>query len=776
MLQIRVKQSAQETQENVSHIASAVGVSELCARVLIRRGIADVDSAQAFIRADTFYDPFLLDGMAEAVALIRDFVSMMAPITVYGDYDCDGTSACAILYSAFRDAGTDIDVYIPSRHSEGYGLNEDAVRTIAKRGGLLITVDCGITNQSEVALARSLGLNVIVTDHHQPYESKPEAICINPPTSPRYPFRQLCGAGIALKIVHALFGEKAMASFVDFAAIATVCDLVPLIGENRAIVKAGLRLMAQRPRTGIAALAKVAGIADKKLSAGQIAFLIGPRINAAGRMGDATRAFRLLTTIDEGEAASLAQELDKENRDRQSEEQVIVREAEALLGSGVFSRLTAVVFKRGWHHGVIGIVASRLVELYGRPSAVICVDDDNTCTGSARGIPGANIFSALCECAPLLTRYGGHELAGGFSLPAHNLQAFCDAFEQHFATAYPKGIWARAIDCDLEVCPNELNAALAKDLERLTPFGIGNPAPSLLLASMTLVAKNAMGRTDEHLRLTLEKDGVRTEGLLFRARQFDLPETMSVCDFVGSLDTDSYNGVERARFLIRALRPDIRRFADMAEQAGGLFGYGFARSCLCLEKRLTLTEAAERVASSPFGLRLDVHCPLTLKRAFADRCDEQTLALLEPYMTGIRNGIHGRNALVIAPQDALVAGSASDNGSGCGNYDRFRLDSDENIMLYARLLFLERESMAALYRVLINRARQPLPLIERCKAAAQQTGHPPDCAGMALAVFEELGFLDVEPMVLTIKENNEKRLLDQSERYRAIARLGGGEV
>ncbi len=642
-------------------------------------------------------------------------------------------------------------------------MNEQAVRSIAQRGGLLITVDCGITNLAEVELAKRLGLHVIVTDHHQSLEKLPECICLNPPSGKRYPFSQLCGAGIALKLVQALFGDDAM-RYIDLAAIATIADLVPLLDENRTIVNRGLHLLAQQERPGLAALMDVCGY-KTALSAGQIAFGLAPRINAAGRMGDASRAFRLFTTADAEEAVRLAQELDRENAIRQQEEKQILSEAVELLSEDIAEKRTAVAAQKNWQKGVIGIVASRLVELYSRPSAVISIAEDGVCTGSARGIKGVHIFKALDDCKQCLLRYGGHEQAGGFSLKQEDLSLFLEAFESHFAKTYPPELFTQQADCDAIIEPQQITLSLAKDMEQLAPFGIGNPTPSFLMKGAVLSGLSKLGKTDDHLRILLEKNGHRSEALLFRAKQYNLPRISSECDFVGTLEADNYLGTQRARYLLSAVRPVMRGLFDMAAQAGGMFGYGFARCASDKLLPLALQQADELSRNSPFGLLLLIHTPSALERACRHWSEEKAMALLDVYVETLQNVRHGRNALAIAIRESNLAYPK-----------RYRLDSDEEMRQYAASLQLQRDDMACIYRALLLQARKPMDLNDRCTMTASATGMRSDSVGAAIAVFEDLGFLRVEPMVLQPTNYAIKRNLEDSMVYNGMKQMQRGEI
>ena len=371
------------------------GMSPALHALLCARGVASAEDARAFLNPgpESLHDPFLLSDMARATARIRAALDAGETICVYGDYDVDGVSASAILCGYLKDRGADARVYLPSRHSEGYGLNEGAVRQIAGWAGLMVTVDCGVTSVELVALSKSLGLDVIVTDHHQPAEALPDCPVVNPLLA-GYPFPHLCGAGVAWKLVQALSGDMAM-DRVDIAALATVADVVPLTGENRIIVRLGLDAINARPRPGIAALIDAAGLSDKPVTSTSVAFQLAPRLNAGGRLGSAMRSLALVTETDPERAASQAMALEAENTRRRQVEAEILAEAEEMLKGFDFAAHRALILRgKGWNTGVIGLAASRLVEAYHYP-VVLLSDDGEKLTGSCRSIEGVDIHAEI---------------------------------------------------------------------------------------------------------------------------------------------------------------------------------------------------------------------------------------------------------------------------------------------------------------------------------------------------------------------------------------------
>lgn len=491
-------------------------------RLLMARGIGSVEAAQAFLSPDarSLHDPALLSDMGAAAARVRRAVDAGEAICVYGDYDVDGVCASAILSGWLKAQGADVRVYLPSRHSEGYGLNEAAVRRIADWADLLVTVDCGVTSVELVALARRLGLDVIVTDHHQPARGAdgapvlPDCPVVNPLLN-GYPFPSLCGAGVAWKLVWALAGEAAAMPWVDVAALATVADVVPLTGENRAIVRMGLDAVNEEPRIGIAALIEAAGLAGKRITATSVAFQLAPRLNAGGRLGSATRSLELVTATDPARARALAEALEAENAERKAVEQAILRQAEAQLERFDFVERRAIILAGpDWNPGVIGLAASRLVEKYHYP-VILFAEQGDRLTGSCRSIEGVDIFAALTACAGCLEKFGGHRQAAGLTLMKDRLAEFIVAMDAWLSANVPPDAWipVQAYDDALEF--EAVTPGLIAALDALQPTGFGNPAP-VFRAECEVVEARAVGADGAHLKLTLAQGGHRLGGIAFR--------------------------------------------------------------------------------------------------------------------------------------------------------------------------------------------------------------------------------------------------------------------
>ena len=526
-------------------------------RLLVGRGIASAGEACRFLNPDEgdLVDPMRLASMPEAAARIRAALDGRETICVYGDYDVDGVSAAAILAGYLKEQGADVKVYLPSRHHEGYGLNEAAIREIACWAKLLVTVDCGVTSAELVALAKALGLDVIVTDHHRPAGEAPDydlpdCPVVNPLLS-GYPFEHLCGAGVAWKLVWALGGRDAAMAWVDVAALAAVADVVSLTGENRIIVKLGLDAINAAARPGIAALVAAAGLGEKTVTAGHIAFQLAPRLNAGGRLGSAMRAYDLLAAPDAASAAPLAAELEAENAARRRVEQEILAGAEAQLRDFDFTAHRAVILAgKDWNPGVIGLAASRLVEKYHYP-VVLLSDQGERLTGSCRSIEGVDIHAALAGCAHTLERFGGHRQAAGLTLAPENLGAFRAAMDAWLAANVDAFAYVPAESYDTEIDFGSVGPGLIHALEALQPTGFGNPAP-VFRAVCQVVDARAVGAGGAHLKLTLAQGGHRLNGIAFRmgGRAETLPGTV---DALFAPELNEWMGRVEAQLVVRAL-------------------------------------------------------------------------------------------------------------------------------------------------------------------------------------------------------------------------------
>ena len=484
-------------------------------QLLARRGVASEEEARAFLHPDEsqLHDPMLFPGMAAAVARIRAAKEKDETVCVWGDYDVDGVSATSILMLYFQSMGLKCFHYIPDRHGEGYGLNDNGIREVAKEAQLLVTVDRGISCAHEIETAKSLGLDCVVTDHHRPGDVLPACTVINPLLG-GYPFDRLCGAGVAFKLVHALGGLDAAMEYIDLAALATVADLVPLTGENRVIVALGLERVNRAPRLGVKLLIERAGLSERAISAGNIAFQLAPRINASGRLGDARRALRLLTSNDAGEASPIADELEQENTRRRGEEQAIVNECEKMMeGYNLLDHRIIVLCGEGWNSGVIGLAASRLVQAYHYP-VVLLAESGGACVGSCRSIPAVDIFAALSSVADLMTRFGGHHQAAGLAMPKEHLPAFIARLDEYLAENTQPDDYIPELEYDLDWPLYNVTEEAVRLMERLQPVGFGNPSPVFLTRASAESAR-AVGQNGAHLQLQLFQEGAHMQGICF---------------------------------------------------------------------------------------------------------------------------------------------------------------------------------------------------------------------------------------------------------------------
>ncbi|CAB3394448.1 single-stranded-DNA-specific exonuclease RecJ [Kyrpidia spormannii] len=538
------------------------GFSSFMARILAARNIRTGEEAKRFLnpRLEDLEDPVMMKGMAPALARIRKALENRESIAVYGDYDCDGVCATSILYLALRDLGARVQAYIPDRFQEGYGLHEEAIRELYARGvRLIITVDTGITALRQAETARSLGMDLIITDHHQPPAELPRALAVVNPKQPGcpYPDKNLCGAGIAFKMVQGLLG-RVPEEFLDLAAIATVADLVPLMGENRILVHFGLKQLQNPRRPGVAALIKSAGLDGRPLSSGHLGFQLGPRLNAAGRLETANAAFRLLTTADPEEARKWAEQLETLNRARQQLcDEIAAAASEEINRHPEWQTQPSLVLAgEGWNPGVIGIVASRMVEQHYRPTLVIALDGD-TAKGSARSIPGFDLYSGLKEIADLFDRFGGHTMAAGFSLPAGRVEDLRRRFAEVAASRLtPEDLRPRIV-CDAEIRLDQINLRLAESMAALEPHGLGNPAPKLFVRSAPLLESRTLGASAAHLRLRIGSPEHPLTALAWR-RGDDircLAQGVRAVHLVGRVQINEWNGAKTVQLELDDWRP-----------------------------------------------------------------------------------------------------------------------------------------------------------------------------------------------------------------------------
>jgi single-stranded-DNA-specific exonuclease len=547
--------------EDVRRLQDELGISGPLAQVLVRRGTADVASARAFLAGNEAHSPDAFAGIGEAVESILAHVQGGTRITIHGDYDVDGICSTAILVRALSELGGDVDTYIPDRAGDGYGLSMNTVQRLSARGTrLLVTADCAITAVEEVAAANALGMDVVVTDHHSPRADGelPQAPVVHPALC-GYPCPDLCATAVAFKLAQALYkaagrDTRELRRELDLVALATIADVVPLLGENRALVRYGLRALASTAKPGLRALMSVAGVDPGKVNERAVGFALAPRLNAAGRLYRADAGLELILTEDHGRAQQIAKELDAANHERRAVETRIRYEAEAQMDA-LGERPAYVLAGEGWHAGVIGIVASRLVERSGRPVVMIALDGE-TGKGSGRSIDAFDLLAGLTACGGHLLRYGGHRAAAGLEIErgrVAELETALCAYAERVLGAEDL-VSVERVDAIVE--GHELGMGLAEELAALAPFGRGNPGVSLMLADATFADSRPMGE-GKHVRFTVESGGARARAVAFgNGGRLPVADGTPV-QATFTLEVNEWNGVSEPRLVLRQAQPVV---------------------------------------------------------------------------------------------------------------------------------------------------------------------------------------------------------------------------
>lgn len=548
-------------QERVAHIAESLGCPAVIAQVLMNRGVATAHDAAAFCdpSLDRLHDPFLMDDMHKAVQRLKQALERREKILVFGDYDVDGITAAALLVRELDTLGCPTYYYIPNRLVEGYGLSKERVEKAHQEGiGLIITVDNGVSSHEEVKLASKYGMDVIVCDHHEPEGQLPAALAIlNPKRSGSgYPFRELSGVGVAFKLATALLGR--LPKNLDFAALGTIADIVPLIDENRVLASAGLKMMNEKDSLsiGLAELCRVSGLEGRAINSNNIAFQLAPRLNAAGRLGVAQLGVQLLLTTSQPLAQRIARKLDEENRNRQTIEDEILSQALAKLEKDFDPQrdFSIVLHDTRWHPGVIGIVASKLVELYHRPTILIALGE-HTGKGSARSIHNFHIYDALCKCQQHLVGFGGHRYAAGLTVETARLADCCLAFEQVCRDRLCHEDLRPVSRADAVLDFTSINADLIQWLERLGPFGNANPVPVFASMGVSVAGAVRVLRGD-HLKCALRQAGKTLPAIGFRMAEHEgLASAGSPLDVLYTPQFNTYQGVTTIQLSLREMRP-----------------------------------------------------------------------------------------------------------------------------------------------------------------------------------------------------------------------------
>jgi single-stranded-DNA-specific exonuclease len=550
---------------------SPISWSEICgceciARLLFRKGFGTTDEVQAFLqpRLKSLSDPFLLPNMEAAVKRIFSALDRHERIVLFGDYDVDGVTSLALLAETLRAYRVTPDLFLPLRMEEGYGLSRESVERCIEQfhPRLLIALDCGTSSTAEIVDLQKRGVDVIVLDHHEPKSELPECVAIvNPKIDPASPFHYLCSVGIVFKLCHALLKTRPidfdLKSKLDVVALGTVADIVPLRGENRTLVQRGAIEIARTTRPGLKRLIEVSGV-KAPIFTEDIGYRLGPRLNAAGRLSTAEKSLRLLLTQDETEASELAEFLDKQNRERQEVEKQIFTAAEEKISQEFDSKRAAaiVVFERGWHPGVLGIVASRIAHKYHRPTIVIGLDENGVGKGSGRSIEGFNLVQALTRCTDKLSKYGGHPMAAGVTIQEKNLDLFAEQFRQTARELLSDEDLQPRLQIDHEISFSELNFDFLGWHEKLQPFGNGNPQPIFFAREVeSMAAPRVVG--ERHLQLRLRQRNYHQRAIFFGAAADALPK--QPWDIAFRIRPDEYEGETRLEMRVEAVRESAPR-------------------------------------------------------------------------------------------------------------------------------------------------------------------------------------------------------------------------
>ena len=542
----------------VSNIMKKNNISELLSTVLVNRGITKQKDIEIFLnptRKD-FHDPYLMKDMDIAVDRIIEAIEKKEKTIIYGDYDVDGITSITVLKKFLKERGLDVEYYIPNRLNEGYGLNKEAIdKIVDEKYTLIITVDCGISAIEEIDYANSLGVQTIVTDHHEPMDSLPKAIAVidNKRKDSKYPFKNLAGVGVVFKLIQAIgkklnIEEKEYLKYLDIVCIGTISDIVPLVDENRVIAKLGLKLVEVTRNLGLRALINSSDY--KVINSNTISFGIAPRINACGRMGFEKEAVKLFLTEDEEEAQEITEKLNRYNRERQDIEKSIYEDAIKMIKEEELENKNSIVLgSDGWHHGVIGIVSSKITDMYFKPSILVCFEDDEA-KGSGRSIPGFDLHEAVGHMSDYIEKYGGHEMAIGLSLKKENFKKFKEDFEKYVKKEDISGILP-IIEIDKTINLKDMNKETIQEIELLEPFGEANKRPLFVYKNLKIDSIRALSE-GKHLKLTLKDENTIINAIGFNLGHYSKEYMIGdKVDIAGMLELNSFNGVDLVQINIK---------------------------------------------------------------------------------------------------------------------------------------------------------------------------------------------------------------------------------
>lgn len=730
----------------VDTLVKGLELSPLVAKLLVNRGIDTIDKARKFLYREEmeYYDPFRLDGMETAVKRIHDAIERGEKILVFGDYDADGISSTALLFSVLKTMEADVTYYLPNRFTEGYGLNEEAIRE-AKANGirLVVTVDTGISAVEVAEVAKELAIDLIITDHHEAPPKLPDAFAIINPKKPgcSYPFKGLAGVGVAFKLAHALLG-RIPEEWLDIVAIGTIADLVPLVDENRLLAIDGLRALQTSNRPGIIALKKKCGINGKEIHADHVGFAIGPRINASGRMDSPYPALELLLTDDEAEAERLASHIDEQNRHRQKIVNDLTEKAIAIVERQFPLEENAVLLIEGdgWNEGVIGIVASRLVERYYRPTIVFSVcRETNMAKGSARSIEGFDIFEALSKNSHLLPHFGGHPMAAGLSMRVDDIAELRRRLNEQARAVLTEEDFKPITNVDVVASIEEISVDVIKQLDLLAPFGVDNPPPKVLFRNVYLDEIRRIGKDDQHLKLSFLNEDASLEAIGFNLGYlYDELSPQANVSCVGSLTLNEWNGYVKPQLMIEDLGIFDWQLFDWRSLRKEYVAKEIEK--LPEERRVVIAFRKETAAS--LGIDPDAV-------SFVE--NESQLSIGNRYVV----------LLDIPYEEKQLKALFLDREMPSRIYTVFYQENDMFFKTNPN-----REQFKWFYAFLLKRKRFDLRQFGHQLAAYK--GWSKDTVHLMAKVFYELGFVTVENGHIAIVEKPEKKPLDESPTYRSL--------
>ncbi|RED64149.1 single-stranded-DNA-specific exonuclease RecJ [Cohnella lupini] len=773
----------------VSKLERELQVSRLTAGVLAGRGWTSSEQTKAFLQTDAeqLHDPFVMKGMSDAVRRISDAVKHGERIRVYGDYDADGVTSTALMSRLLIELGASFDTYIPHRSREGYGLNVGAIDLAAEAGvRLLITVDNGISAVEQIAYAASRGIDVVVTDHHEPPDKLPEAVALVNPKQKDcpYPFKGLCGAGVVFKLAHAMLGRPII-EYTDLAAIGTIADLMPLTGENRVIARLGLEQMRRQPIVGIRALAKVCGIKPEDLTSGRIGFSLAPRLNAGGRLDHADSAVKLLQETEEEEAERMALGLDKLNSERQALVEQTVIEADEMwqtqcAAEGGADRKVIVLAKAGWNAGIAGLVASKLVERYYRPAVILASDEETgLCKGSARSIDGFDLYEALTDCADLMEHYGGHQAAAGMTISRENIDLLANRLHELAELRLTAEDWQPKRRADLSVKLSDLTLGAVDQLASLEPFGSGNPTPRVVLQEVRIRESRTMGKEDKHLRVTVEQSGQAMEVVAFgMGEKKEILSAGVVIDLLGELSINEWNGNRKVQMMFQDFRSrhlhvkDRRKEVDVWIELDRIVANlpsGLAIACSSLA---SFKEAHARFGH--MGIAMSLYTDTNIDRFVAD---SETAAALEATDSVDQFG-HWRHLILIglpsSDQEVRILKRWLAPERGGESVTVFAELGSGSMATASFPAFPERKHFAEIFAMCRKRGAWLDSPDGFLQESAMATGWPLSSVRMMHEVFVELGFIAVAGASRKIVTEPPRRELEQSSRYRKAREYAEG--